>query len=286
MSGDPSNDISAGAWLPRRALVAGAIGGTLVVGVATAIFAMTGGFSSSTTTTIVLWESGVSASAPKPKPGLAADQIYERDSPGVVFINASGVTASQSASEYLKSEGGEQGTATGSGFEIDGHGDILTNWHAVEGASKITVGFEHGQTVAAQLVGKEPSSDLALLRIPVAGTTLRPLILGNSNASKVGDEVLAIGNPFGLGGTLTTGVISALNRQITAPNGTTISGVLQTDAPINPGNSGGPLVNDEGQVIGINSQIETGGNRGGSVGIAFAIPIDTAKRDLSRLGAR
>jgi S1-C subfamily serine protease len=247
---------------------------------------ITGRLASSTTTVTVEEREIVPATAATPRLGLTAGQIYRRDEPGVVFVDASGVSESRSADEYLKGEGGEQGTATGSGFEIDGHGDILTNWHAVEGASKITVGFERGHTVTARLVGKEPSYDLALLRIPVAGTTLRPLMLGDSNASKVGDEVLAIGSPFGLGGTLTTGVISALNRQITAPNGTMISGVLQTDAPINPGNSGGPLVNDEGQVIGINSQIETGGNRGGSVGIAFAIPIDAAKRDLSRLGAR
>src|SRR5262249_4416355 len=123
-----------------------------------------------------------------------------------------------------------------------------------------------------------------LLRIPVTGVTLHPLILGDSNEVKVGDGVLVIGNPFGLGGTLTTGVISAVKRKIAAPNGATIDGVLQTDAPVNPGNSGGPLVNDEGDVIGINSQIETSGNRGGSVGIAFAIPIDSAKRELARLG--
>jgi S1-C subfamily serine protease len=285
MGGDTPNDGRAGGILPLGALIAGAIGGTLVVGVATAILVMMGWSKSSAATTVAVRESAVSATtAPKPEYGLSAGQIYERDAPGVVFVNTSGVTAAQTAGEYLKDEGGEQATATGSGFEIDVSGDILTNWHAVEGASKITVGFEHGHTVTAQLIGKDASHDLALLRVPVAGVTIHPLVLGESNVVKVGDEVLAIGNPFGLGGTLTTGVISALNRQITAPNGTTINGVLQTDAPVNPGNSGGPLVNDEGQVIGVNSQIETSGSRGGSVGIAFAIPVDTAKRDLPKLG--
>jgi S1-C subfamily serine protease len=159
----------------------------------------------------------------------------------------------------------------------------LTNWHVVEGATNITVRFDQGKAVGARLVAKDPSSDLALLRIPVAGIVLHPLILGAVNTMKVGDGVLAIGNPFGLGDTLTTGVVSAINRQITAPNGAAIDGVLQTDAPINPGNSGGPLVNEEGEVVGINSEIETDGSDGGSVGIAFAIPVEAVKRDMAKL---
>jgi S1-C subfamily serine protease len=122
-----------------------------------------------------------------------------------------------------------------------------------------------------------------VLRIPNDGLTLHPLTLGNSSTAQVGDPVLAIGNPFDLERTLTTGVISALQRQITAPNGFTIDNVLQTDAPINPGNSGGPLLDAAGRVIGINSQIETGGSSGGSVGIGFAVPINTAKNEISQL---
>ena len=133
------------------------------------------------------------------------------------------------------------------------------------------------------MVGKDPSNDLAMLRIPTDGLTLHPLTLGNSSGVQVGDPVLAIGNPFDLERTLTTGVISALQRQITAPNGFTIDNVLQTDAPINPGNSGGPLLNAAGQVIGINSQIETGGTGDGSVGIGFSIPINTAKSEIAQL---
>jgi S1-C subfamily serine protease len=264
--------------------LSGLLGGIVVVGVVLLLSTGSGLDSSATTVTV--------QQAPVLSGGLSvnehpssAPEVYERDAPGVVFINASGVTQAQTPTEILKGESGErQGTATGSGFEIDGNGDILTNWHILEGASRITIGFKHSHTVTAQLVGKDASHDLALLRVPVGGVTLHPLVLGESNAVKVGDGVLAIGNPFGLGGTLTTGVISALNRQITAPNGATINGVLQTDASVNPGNSGGPLVNDGGEVIGINSQIETSGYRGGSVGIAFAIPVDTAKRDLPKLG--
>jgi S1-C subfamily serine protease len=203
----------------------------------------------------------------------------------VVFVSASGVSEAQTPAEFLKGEGGGgAGTATGSGFEIDGSGMILTNWHVVAGASKITVAFEHGKTVEARIVGRDPSHDIAMLRIPTAELTLHPLVLGDSSKAHIGDPVLAIGNPFGLSGTLTTGVISALGRQIQAPDGLTIDNALQTDAPINPGNSGGPLLNEDGEVVGINSQIETGGEHGGSVGIAFAIPINAAKSTLSKLG--
>jgi S1-C subfamily serine protease len=153
----------------------------------------------------------------------------------------------------------------------------------VENAIKVTVSLEKGKTVNAQVVGKDPSNDLAVLRIHPDGLALHPLTLGSSAGAQVGDPVLAIGNPFDLERTLTTGVISALQREITAPNGFTIDNVLQTDAPINPGNSGGPLLDASGRVIGINSQIETGGSGGGSVGIGFAVPIDTAKSEISQL---
>jgi S1-C subfamily serine protease len=166
---------------------------------------------------------------------------------------------------------------------IDANGTILTNWHVVENAIKVTVSIEKGKTVNAQVVGKDPSNDLAVLRITPDGLALHPLTLGDSSHVQVGDPVLAIGNPFDLERTLTTGVISALQRRITAPNGFTIDNVLQTDAPINPGNSGGPLLDASGHVIGINSQIETGGSGGGSVGIGFAVPINTAKSEIAQL---
>ena len=167
---------------------------------------------------------------------------------------------------------------------INSNGTILTNWHVVENAVKVTVSFEHSKTVEAKVVGKDPSNDLAVLRVPTEGLTLHPLTLGDSSNVEVGEPVLAIGNPFGLSRTLTTGVISALQRQITAPNGFEIDNVLQTDAPINPGNSGGPLLNAPGEVIGINSQIETGGSGSdGNVGIGFAVPINTAKTELPEL---
>ncbi len=264
-------------------LLAGALGGGLVTAAILATIAASGGFGSSTKTVTVQETPIVSASISAGKQALTAREVYARDAPGVVFVNATGINESQSTSEFLKGEGGEQGTATGSGFEIDDNGAILTNWHVVQGAVSVTVSIEHGRTVKASVIGKDPSDDLAVLRVPTDGLTLHPLTLGDSSSAQVGDPVFAIGNPFGLARTLTTGVISALQRQITSPNGVTIDNALQTDAPINPGNSGGPLLNEHGEVIAINSQIETGGNGGGNVGIAFAIPINTAKSELPDL---
>jgi S1-C subfamily serine protease len=226
----------------------------------------------------------VATNAARTAPGLTAHQIYERAGAGVVTVNSSGVTAPQSSSEYLNGESAGQGTASGSGFEVGRAGTILTNWHVVEGASKITVVLGEGaKTIEGTVVGKDPSHDLALLRIPTAGIVLHPLTLGSSAAVQVGEPALAIGDPFGYSHTLTTGIISALQRQITAPNGVKMADALQTDTPINPGSSGGPLLNAQGQVIGINSQIVTATSGGGNVGIAFAIPIDIAKSELGAL---
>jgi S1-C subfamily serine protease len=262
--------------------VSGILGGALVLAAAAVVLATSRGFGSSTTTVTVQETPILSAGASRRAGGLTAHQVYERAASGVVFVSANNASAPQSAGETLRGEGGQPGTATGSGFEIDRKGTILTNWHVIEGATKVTVTVD-GRTLHASVLGDDPSNDLAVLHILTDGLTLHPLTLGNSSTVQVGDSVLAIGNPFGLTQTLTTGVISALGRRITAPNGVTIDDALQTDAPINPGNSGGPLLNEQGEVIGINSQIETSGERGGSVGIAFAIPVDTAKNELPTL---
>lgn len=262
---------------------AGALGGGLLATAIVVGLVVDRSLDSSSKTTVTVQQMPTIVSGRSAQSGTTARQVYERDASSVVFVSASGVGEPQTSAEFLKGEGGGAGTATGSGFEIDGSGTILTNWHVVEGASKITVGVEHGKAVEASVLGKDPSHDIAVLHIPTGGLTLHPLLLGNSSKAHVGDPVLAIGNPFGLARTLTTGVVSALERQIQAPNGLTIDDTLQTDAPINPGNSGGPLLNEDGEVIGINSQIETSSERGGSVGIAFAIPIDSAKSELSKL---
>jgi S1-C subfamily serine protease len=257
------------------------IGGGVVV----AVIAALGGLGGEEKTVTTVQAAPLAPSnASQQSSGLTPHAIYVRDAPGVAFVTSTIVQKTESPFNLFG--GGEtqrQGEATGSGIVIDGNGTILTNYHVVENAIKVTVSFEKGEAVEAKVVGKDPSNDLAVLRIPTDGLTLHPLTLGNSSTAQVGDPVLAIGNPFDLERTLTTGVISALQRQITAPNGFTIDNVLQTDAPINPGNSGGPLLNAAGQVIGINSQIETGGSGDGSVGIGFAVPIDTAKGEISQL---
>lgn len=265
--------------------LAALIGGAIVAGA----IAVAGGLGSSSTRTVTTVQSQAAplqpSNASQVTSSLTPHQIYVRDAPGVAYVTSTIVQQGE-ASPFNLFGGGEtqrQGRATGSGITIDSSGTILTNYHVVENAVKVQVSFEKGQNVEAKVVGKDPSHDLAVLRISTDGLTLHPLTLGDSGKAQVGDPVLAIGNPFNLERTLTTGVISALQREITAPNGFTIDNVLQTDAPINPGNSGGPLLNEKGEVIGINSQIETGGSGGGSVGIGFAVPIDTAKNELAQL---
>ena len=261
-------------------LLSALIGGGLVV----AVVAAAGDLGSSSKTVTVVQQASTPiapSNASQQSTGLTPHQIYEKDAPGVALVTSTIVR--QAESPFSLGGESEQGTATGSGFVINSDGTILTNYHVVENAVKVEVSSEHGKTVEAKVIGKDPSNDLAVLHIPTEGLTMHVLTLGNSSKAQVGDPVLAIGNPFGYDRTLTTGVISALQRQITSPNGFSIDNVLQTDAPINPGNSGGPLLNEKGEVIGINSQIETGGSGDGSVGIGFSIPIDTAKSELPQL---
>jgi S1-C subfamily serine protease len=217
--------------------------------------------------------------------GNVVNQIYKADGNGVAFIESE-IPAQESStlSPFGEPETESGGTATGSGFVIDSNGHILTNNHVIEGASKISVKLgASNRTYTAKVVGADPASDLALIEVSAPAGELHPLTLGHSNAVEVGDPVVAIGNPFGLDRTVTSGIVSALQRQIQAPNGFSIDNVIQTDAAINPGNSGGPLIDAEGEVIGINSQIETGGGSNGNVGIGFAIPIDTARAEIHQL---
>jgi S1-C subfamily serine protease len=213
------------------------------------------------------------------------NQIYKADGDGVAFIESQiPATESETLSPFGEPESQGGGVATGSGFVIDSEGHILTNNHVVEGADKITVKLGASDTdYTATVVGADPASDLALLDVNAPSDQLHPLTLGDSSQMEVGDPVVAIGNPFGLDRTVTSGIVSALQRQIQAPNGFSISNVIQTDAAINPGNSGGPLINAEGEVIGINSQIETGGGGNGNVGIGFSIPINTARAEIHQL---
>jgi S1-C subfamily serine protease len=201
--------------------------------------------------------------------GNTVNEIYKADGDGVAFIESKEA----------------EGVASGSGIVLDQEGHVLTNNHVVEGATEVTVSLEaEGQMYKAEVVGTEPNADLALLKVDAPASKLHPLTLGDSSKMEVGDPVVAIGNPFDLQRTVTSGIVSALQREIQAPDGVTIDHVIQTDAAINPGNSGGPLINDAGEVIGINSQIATGGEGSdGNVGIGFAIPINTAKAEIAKL---
>jgi S1-C subfamily serine protease len=221
----------------------------------------------------------LAASAPG---GLSAREIYRRRAPGVVFIRAQTFETEPSPFDVFGSP--QASESTGSGFVIDDDGLILTNAHVVEAATAIRVTFSDHHTLTARPVGKDADTDLALLRVDPDGLELQPLELGDSQSVQVGDPTIAIGNPFGLERTLTTGVVSALQRRLTAPSGFAIDNVIQTDAALNPGNSGGPLLDAGGRVIGINSQIAAGsGASGGSVGIGFAVPVNTAKAVIPEL---
>ena len=261
------------------ALVAAAIlGGAVAVGAV----ALLGGLDSPTTT--VLTETSA-AQTPRLTPAsgdaMSINQIYERAASGVVRINATDRSTSSGSTDPF----GGQSSALGSGFVIDKSGHIVTNYHVVRDAGEVTVSFSNRDTVKAEVVGTDASTDLAVLRVATAANALTPLPLGNSDVVRVGDPVVAIGNPFGLDRTVTSGIVSALQRLITAPNRFTIDHVIQTDAPINPGNSGGPLLNARGQVIGVNTQIETGtgSSATGNVGIGFAVPANTVKDVVAQI---
>ena len=195
-----------------------------------------------------------------------AKDVYEGAQDSVAFISST--TA--------------EGQATGSGFVVDESGLIVTNEHVFDGARQVTVKIgTDGKEIPAEIVGADASHDLALLKVDADG--LKALPLGDSSKVEVGDNTYAIGNPYGLDHTLTTGVVSALNRTLQAPDGSELGGAIQTDAALNPGNSGGPLLDEDGQVIGVNAQIATGGTQGGgNVGIGFAIPTSTVKQFISQ----
>jgi S1-C subfamily serine protease len=208
---------------------------------------------------------------------LTAEQIYTKDGPGVVQITATSVQSQTDPFGLIPSTP-QTSQSLGSGFVIDKAGHIVTNYHVIEGAQKVQVSFTGQDELAAKLVGEDRSTDVAVLKVNEHARALTPLPLGASGSVVVGDPVYAIGNPFGLTRTLTTGVVSAVQRQIIAPNSVQIDNVIQTDAAINHGNSGGPLIDRFGNVIGVTSQIETGSNsQSGNVGIGFAIPIDTVR---------
>ncbi|HZN22250.1 MAG TPA: trypsin-like peptidase domain-containing protein [Gaiellaceae bacterium] len=217
-------------------------------------------------TTTVVREVSTSARVPTATTeGLTIGEIYEQTHEGVVEITA----------------GGSAARAQGSGFVYDDAGHVVTNQHVVEGASSLSVLFWDGSRHSARLVGTDPSTDLAVIEVEAPQALLDPLRLGDSGDVAVGDQVVAMGSPFGLEGTVTSGIVSALHRQMTAPNNFPINDSIQTDAAINHGNSGGPLLDGQGRVIGVNAQIES--ESGGNDGVGFAIPSDTVRSIVTQL---
>jgi S1-C subfamily serine protease len=251
------------------------IAGAVSVGAVVGVLALAGAFDDGDGD----GDTPAQAATATPAPATAASSdvadLYERVSPGVVFVQAN------SGRGELPFPGGGQ-AASGSGFVIDTEGHIVTNEHVVDGADEFVVRFgEDGEPIDAELLGSDASADLAVLQIDPEDVDgdLQPLELGSSESLRPGQPVIAIGSPFGLEGSITSGIVSALGRTITAPNGFSISNAVQTDAAINPGNSGGPLLDDQGRVIGVNSQIRTE-NGDDNSGVGFAVPVDEVKRAI------
>jgi S1-C subfamily serine protease len=217
---------------------------------------------------------------------LSINEIYRRWASGVVQITSTSVVNVQQDPFFGNPFASPTQTqeSLGSGFVIDKAGHIVTNYHVIEGAKAVNVSFSNGDNVKAHIVGTDPSTDIAVLQVSAHSRALTPLVWGNSDAAQVGDSVVAIGNPFGYSRSVTAGIISAINRPLTAPNDFPIQHAIQTDAALNHGNSGGPLLDARGDVIGVNSQISTG-NTGqqGNLGIGFAVPSNAVRTVVTQI---
>jgi len=264
-------------WMPL-------IGGAVAGGVIALVIASANTSTRTVTTTIVRPEQAALPASFNKGSGETVNQIYRAASPGVVDI----IVTSQSQSPNLGffggggSGGGSSQTTKGEGAGVvyNKSGDILTDEHVVSGANSVMVNFKDGKSYSAKVVGTDPSTDVAVIHVDAPASELHPIPIANSSEAQVGDPVVAIGSPFSLPETTTTGIVSQTGRSITAPNNYTIPNAIQTDAAINPGNSGGPLLDGNGHVLGLNDQIETNnttaGGEGSSSGVGFAIPSNTA----------
>ena len=259
---------------PRAVSAAAALIGAALVGAGGGA-ATYAAFSSSSSKTVVRQVTVADSQPAAAGNSLSVGQIYQRTYKGVVEVT---VTSPGEATPF---GGSETQRAQGSGFVYDASGHIVTNQHVVAGAESISVRFWNGKTYKATLVGSDPSTDLAVLDVDAPSSLLHPLTLGDSSKVGVGDGVVAIGSPFGLEETVTSGIVSAVHRSMTAPNDFTINDSIQTDAAINHGNSGGPLLDMHGRVMGINAQIES--DSGGSDGVGFAIPSNTVRSITDQL---
>jgi len=220
---------------------------------------------------------------------LTVRAIYGRDAPGVVQVTTTTKVKLPQPTDWFGNPFGPPGTevqrSLGSGFVLDKAGYIVTNYHVVGNAQSVRVSFSNNDSMKAEIIGKDPATDVALLKVEASSRALKPLSLGDSDRVLVGDQVAAIGNPLGLDRSITLGIVSALHRSLTSPEGTPIDRVIQTDAALNHGNSGGPLLNAQGQVVGVSSAISTGDVGEGNIGIGFAIPINTVRDVVAELKA-
>jgi putative serine protease PepD len=258
-----------------RAALATAMTGAALLGAAS-VAALTIVFDDSASTAAPPQVTVTNAAAAASSSTETVGDIYKQTGDSVVEIT---VTSAGQAGPTGGTGGTQQ--ATGSGFVYDTQGHVVTNQHVVDGAQSVSVKFANGRTYSATVVGADPSTDLAVIDVNAPAAVLKPLELGDSSAVEVGDGVIAIGSPFGLDQTVTTGIVSALHRQITSPNNFSIDNAIQTDAAINHGNSGGPLLDMHGDVIGVNSQIES--DSGGNDGVGFAVPSNTISRIAAAL---
>jgi S1-C subfamily serine protease len=220
---------------------------------------------------------------------LTVRGIYDRDAPGVVQVTTT-TKVKLPQTDWFGNPWGPPGTevqrSLGSGFVIDKAGYIVTNYHVVGDARSVQVSFSNNDSMKAEVIGKDPATDVALLKVQASSRALKPLALGDSDGVHVGDQVAAIGNPLGLDRSITLGIVSALHRSLTSPEGTPIDRVIQTDAALNHGNSGGPLLNAQGQVVGVSSAVSTENAAEGNTGIGFAIPINTVRDVVAELKAQ
>jgi putative serine protease PepD len=264
---------------PNRTRTLAGIGAALVIGVgagAGGYSVLDGSSSPSAATTAVVRATPVASTAG----ALSVNQIWKNDGASVVDITVTS-QASSNQGGFPFPGGGGTSQAEGSGWVYDSSGDIVTNQHVVDGATAIKVKLQSGKTYTAKLVGADASTDLAVIKVDAPASELKPIPLADASSIEVGDGVVAIGSPFGLAGSVTSGIVSALDRQMQSPNGYTINGAIQTDAAINHGNSGGPLLDLSGKVIGVNAQIES--DSGGNDGVGFAIPVSTVKSVVPQL---
>ncbi len=262
-----------GAMLAISAVLGGAAGAAV-----TAAFDSPGDNARSVTTVVDAGGGASTAAA-----ALDARALYRAAAPGVVDITVKSASTTASPTGPFGEPQPSESTATGTGFVADAQGRIITAAHVVDDAQSITVRFQDGTTRTAKLLGKDDATDVAVVQVDPSGLTLHPLKLGSSSSLQVGDADAIIGDPFNFNRSISTGIVSGLDRTITAPNGFTVSHAIQTDAAMNPGNSGGPVLAADGSVVGVVDQIATSGSAEQSSGVGFAVPIDLVSRELTSL---